>query len=329
MPFRCLGVALLLASTPAASADPPTPIVFDTDMDTDCDDAGALAMLHALADLGEVEILATPVSSRYRWSAPCVAAINGHYGRGGLPVGVPKGEGAGVKRGSRYARRIAAEYPTTPKTNDDAPDAVAVYRRALAGQADAGVVVLTVGYLTNLRDLLASGPDGISALSGPDLVARKVRLWVCMGGRYPSHLDPHVFGNFKPDPAAALAVVRDWPTPVVFSGLGTGDDLLTGQTLSRTPPDNPVRRAYELFLQGKVGRASPDPVATLYAARPDALYWRLHSGGHNHLFANGTNEWRDAPDDPRHRLLLFRDGVKEAVADEMNRLMTRPPARRN
>ena len=65
-------------------------IIYDTDMDTDCDDAGALAILHALADRGEAEILATVVSSRYRWSVPCVEAINRYYGRPDLPIGAPK-----------------------------------------------------------------------------------------------------------------------------------------------------------------------------------------------------------------------------------------------
>ena len=36
----------------------PVKILFDTDMTTDCDDAGAMAVLHALADRGECEILA-------------------------------------------------------------------------------------------------------------------------------------------------------------------------------------------------------------------------------------------------------------------------------
>ena len=36
----------------------PVGVVFDSDMANDCDDAGALAVLHGLADLGEVEILA-------------------------------------------------------------------------------------------------------------------------------------------------------------------------------------------------------------------------------------------------------------------------------
>lgn len=41
-------------------------IVFDTDMDSDCDDLGALALLHILADRGEVQILATVSCSKQK-----------------------------------------------------------------------------------------------------------------------------------------------------------------------------------------------------------------------------------------------------------------------
>ena len=172
-PVALLALILAPAAPAGEPAPPPVPVVFDTDMDTDCDDVGALAVLHALADLGECEILATPVSSRFAYSAPCTAAINAYYGRGALPVGAPKGDGANVNRGSRYAKQIAEAFPGRFETNADAPDAVAVYRRVLAARPDAaadpagGVVVVTVGYLTNLRDLLASGPDEASPLTGP------------------------------------------------------------------------------------------------------------------------------------------------------------------
>ena len=66
----------------AATRSKPRSVIFDTDMDTDCDDVGALAMLHALADAGEVNILATVVSSKFAYSAPCVEAVNRYYGRG-------------------------------------------------------------------------------------------------------------------------------------------------------------------------------------------------------------------------------------------------------
>ena len=38
-------------------------IIFDTDMESDVDDVGALAMLHSFADNGEAQILGTMVSS--------------------------------------------------------------------------------------------------------------------------------------------------------------------------------------------------------------------------------------------------------------------------
>lgn len=76
---------LLLAALPVIAA--PVKVIFDTDMDSDCDDAGALAVLHALADAGEAEILATVCSARHAWSPPAVEAVNRYYGRGELPIG--------------------------------------------------------------------------------------------------------------------------------------------------------------------------------------------------------------------------------------------------
>ena len=38
--------------------DKPVKIIFDTDIGGDCDDAGALALIHRLCDKGEAELLA-------------------------------------------------------------------------------------------------------------------------------------------------------------------------------------------------------------------------------------------------------------------------------
>jgi hypothetical protein len=292
-------------------------------MDTDCDDAGALAVLHALADRGEAEILATVVSSRYPWSAPCVEAINRYYGRGDLPIGAPKTEWADTgRRGSRYARAISKEFSTSMATNEDAPDAVEVYRSVLAEQRDGSVVIVTVGYLTNLRDLLQSPPDGISSLSGRELVEKKVRRWVCMGGRYPEHLDPGVFGNFKPDPSSAVIAVKHWPGPIFFSG--TGEKVGTGCRLKETPSENPIRRVYELYLKEKKTRPSWDLIAVLFAVRENAPYWKIQHQGHNHLFENGTNQWRDK-EDPRHHLVELKEGMRDPLRDVLDALMVEPP----
>ena len=294
-------------------------IIFDTDMDTDCDDVGALAMLHALAGRKEIEILATTVSSRYAWSAPCVEAINRYRGRPELPIGVPKGDGASDNRGSKYARKIATEFPCTLKTNDDAPSAVEVYRKALAAAEDKSVTIVTVGYLTNLRDLMESKADQHSKLNGMELIRSKVFRLVCMGGRYPEHLNPAVFGNFKPDPSSAVAVATSWPGPIYFSGMG--EKVMTGYSLPQTPADNPVRRAYKLYLGDKRARPSWDQVTLLYAARPDAPYWKLLTKGYNHIFKNGTNQWRSQPDKD-HTLVSFDVKDRALVTETIEQLMT-------
>ena len=307
------------------SGPKPVSVIFDTDMDTDCDDAGALAMLHAMADAGQAHILATVVSSRYAYSAPCVEAINRYYGRASLPIGVPKGSGASTKRGSRYARRVAESYKTRLKTNEDAEDAVDVYRRLLAASDDKSVVIVTVGYMTNLRDLLGSKADKHSKLDGRKLIAAKVKRWVCMGGGYPSHLRPGGYGNFMPDPGSIVEAAANWPTTVYFSGLG--GKVLTGRTLDKTPEVNPVRRAYKLYLGDRPARPSWDQVALLFAVRPDGPYWKLRKKGSNLIYSNGTNRWVETPDLDRHVLVEFADDkAASAVTGIIEKLMTRPPA---
>ena len=312
------------AGKTADSTTNPIRIILDTDMDTDCDDVGTLAMLHTLADNGEIEILATTVSSRYAWSAPCVEAINRYRGRPNLPIGVPKGDGASDNRGSRYAKQIAAEFPCTLKSNRDAPSAVDVYRKILTDSEDRSVTVVTVGYLTNLRDLMRSNSDQYSRLNGMELIKRKVNKLVCMGGRYPEHLNPAVFGNFKPDPDSAVAVATSWPGPIYFSGMG--EKVLTGYSLPNTPETNPVRRAYKLYLKDKTARPSWDQVTLLYAVRPNAPYWKLLTDGYNHIFENGTNQWRSQPDKD-HTLVSFDAKDRKEITLTIEKLMVQSPVK--
>ena len=68
----------------------PVKIIFDTDLGPDYDDVGALAFLHAMADSGKVDILATVSSNKHDLVAPAINVINTYFGRGELPVGAPK-----------------------------------------------------------------------------------------------------------------------------------------------------------------------------------------------------------------------------------------------
>ena len=56
-------------------------VIFDTDVGGDVDDAGALAVLHALADRGEIELLAMGVVIGHEAAVPFVHAVNTWYGQ--------------------------------------------------------------------------------------------------------------------------------------------------------------------------------------------------------------------------------------------------------
>ena len=52
-------------------------MILDTDLDPDCDDVGAMALMHCLADSGEVRILATISSNADERVVPGIEVING------------------------------------------------------------------------------------------------------------------------------------------------------------------------------------------------------------------------------------------------------------
>jgi inosine-uridine nucleoside N-ribohydrolase len=278
-----------------ANNDGPVKLIFDTDMLTDCDDAAAMAILHKLADIGEVDILATMVTSKYPMSGPVVDVINTFCGRPEMPVGTPK-NGTGVfNPNSVFLDKVAAEFPHRLQSNDDAPDAVELYRKILSAHPDTSVVILTVGYMSNLAALLKSGADQHSGLSGPELVKKKVKRWVCMGGNFP--VDPAKDNvNFTRDAPAAVYAINNWPGEIWFAGREIGHNIFIGDKLRAEPLSNPVRRAYELHRS----RVNPenwnhhtaDPSAVMLAVRGLSDYWDIEKDGYIDLKDDCSFVWK-------------------------------------
>ena len=135
-------------------ADLPVKIIFDTDLGPDYDDVGALAFLHAMADSGKAEILATVSSNKNELVAPSIEVINSYFNRPGLPVGAPKSKGSNLGSSQHWADSIVAKYPHTISSTSDAADAVSVYRKILQSQPDKSVTIVTVGFISTLSYLL-------------------------------------------------------------------------------------------------------------------------------------------------------------------------------
>lgn len=320
--FLSLAITGLVVFTFTTRADDTTPVkmIFDTDIQGDVDDVGTVALLHALADRGEVDLLAMGVSCKNPWSPLCLDALNTYFGRPDIPLGVVEGEA--FLKPSKYAQQIAEEFPHQLKSAEQAPDAVEVYRQALAAAEDGSVVMVSVGQLTNLANLLKSGPDSYSDLSGEELVAAKVKVWVCMGCKIPAGKE----ANIIHDPLPAKYAVEHWPTPIVFSGFEIGRDMLTGGALKSLPTSSPVRRAYELF-NGIQPHNSYDQTAALYAIRGldgglDHL-WDLHTTGYCHIDEKGANTWRESPN--KDHAYLVEKAPKEEVAAVIEAFMLHEP----
>ncbi|MBI1353928.1 MAG: nucleoside hydrolase [Acidobacteria bacterium] len=327
---RTAFLLLVLAALPLQAE--PVKIIFDTDMANDCDDAGALAVLNALADRGEAEILAVVTNRKdaSNASAAAVDAINTWYGRPDVPIGTDK-DGAKVDRGrpSSYAGALRDEFPHDARPDDAMPDAVEVYRKTLAAQPDGSVVLCSVGALSNLEDLLRSPADSSSPLPGRELVERKVRRMYLMGGGFPRTARPET--NLLLDPAAVVTVVNEWPTPIVWQGYEVGAAILTGRELLPTPKANPVRRAYELrpyfdSFALQLSKPSHDLATVLLAVRGvDPKLWNEVSGGRVVSDSDGHTEWRSNRV-AKHSYVVIR-GNPDTLEGLLGELLAAPPAR--
>ncbi len=331
MSLRLASLLVWMIGNLALGFASPVGILFDTHMETDCDDAGALAVLHALADRGECEILATVTSVRDVNSLATVDAINRYRGRPGLPLGMVEGEG--VLAPSRFAGKIANEFPHRVTSPDSVPDAVEVYQRVLAAQPDRSVVIVTAGYHTNLKNLLRLPATG-EFPSGRDLIVRKAKKWVCMGGNFMGNppQDDLKLGNvnFQRDAASALEAIRDWPGEIVFVGrevCSVPSGLQVGEHLAGTPPDNPVRRAYEHYFGGQArNRHVADLATVLYAVRGLTDCWDLSQPGRLDLRPDMTFQWQFEPAGRQSFLLKKRDKDNDAhVEAVLDALLTAEP----
>ncbi len=321
----------LMLALALAAAGQPVPIILDTDMGGDCDDAGALAVLHVLANRGQARLLAVTSCTSAHYTPGCIDAINAWYGRPETPVGALKEEGFMAKMDEKYCRAVATELPNRLRNRDNALDATQLLRRTLAGRPDGGIALVAVGPLRNIRLLLQSKPDEASPLDGRALAKAKVRQLVVMGGFFGAKKPFEQAGewNFAQDPASAATVANEWPTPVLYSGFEIGNSCPTGARLStETPENNPVRRSYEQW-HGRPGQNRPswDLTAALAAVTGPAPWWDLGPAGRCIVDpANGANRWEAVPGGKDHYLVERMPPAD--VARALDDLLVLPPMQR-
>jgi inosine-uridine nucleoside N-ribohydrolase len=275
-------------------------IIFDTDFGGDADDLGALSMLHGFHQNGEAELLAVMIWNREEYSVAGVDATNRYYGHPDIPIGVREGEPHSLDW--NFSRAIARELPHE-RTNRDAPGAVELYREILSNQNDNSVIIVTVGPLANIQNLLQSGPDHHSELTGKELFHQKVEKMVVMGGEYPAgRQEWNFWGNME---GVTKYVFDHVNVPVVFLGYEIGVRIQTGEIFNKLPEDHPLYLGFYHFSKyapwmserftGKIlNNSTYDQTAVLYAVRDGVgEYWEKVEGGRNEIDPDGRNRWID------------------------------------
>ncbi len=313
------------------NADRPVKLIFDTDMGNDIDDALALAIIHDLADRGACELLAVTLSKDNPWAAVYVDVVNHFYGRPDVPIGVV--HNGKTPADGTYTRAVAERkvgdkfvYPRKLKSGADAPQAVGLLRKTLAAQPDGSVVIVSVGFMTNLARLLDSKPDSASPLTGSELVRRKVRLYSMMAGAFCP--DPGPEYNVVEDAEAAREVFAKWPTPIIASGYEVGAAICyPASSIAKDfgyVRNHPIAEAYRAYMKMPYDRPCWDLTAVMCVVRPDDGYFGLSKPGGISL--DSGNVTRFAEDSVgRHRFLTVSPEQATRAREAFTWLASSPP----
>ncbi|QDT28072.1 ribonucleoside hydrolase RihC [Gimesia panareensis] len=328
------GLTLLPANITAAE---PAKLIFDTDIGNDIDDALALAVIHALQSRGECELLAVTSSKENPYSALYCDVVNTFYGRPEIPLGrVQQGktpqDGSYVRKVVEFAPEGQPVFPRQHASADELPEAVSLLRKTLAAQPDHSVVLVVVGFSTNIARLLQSPADAISPLTGTELVAQKVKLLSQMIGRFepgkPASFHEY---NVREDVPAARTLFELWPekVPVVASGWEIGR-AIQNRAVSILNDYNyvkyhPVKLGYEYWHKMPYDRPTYDLTSVLYAVRPERGYFGKSAAGRLRINQQGKLEHQQDSSGKHYFLTVTPEQVVRAQ-EVLESLSSQPPS---
>ena len=239
--------------------------ILGTDWWSDCDDVVALRLLCRKVKAGEIALRGVVINACMEHS---VASLDGFLSEEGLsdvPIGIDR-EGTDFygADATRYQARLS-RYATRYRANEDAEEAVRLYRRLLT-EADEPTEIVEIGFLQAVAALLQSKGDDISPLDGVELVRQKVKKFWVMAGKWDEDGGlEHNFCNNARSRRGAHIFCELCPVPVTFLGFETGVSVISGDTL---PP-------HDLLYQAMCDHGSPngrnswDPMTALLAVIGD------------------------------------------------------------
>ena len=258
-------------------------VILDADIASSTDDLFTLEMLCRYDEQKRCRLLGVVVNREGEANADFADVMNTYFGHSDVPVGLVQNGIENPKVWIDYAHVAYMTEPdgTTPMFlrtighHESIPDGYKLYRRLLAQQPDHSVSIVSIGFVTCLAQLLQSGADEYSALSGVELVRQKVKCIYLQGGVFGDAEESDF--NFAQSITFAQVFFDLWPKDVdmVFS------PMEVGQAVEYTPEQviadvswtdrHPIKQVYMTY-NCNTGQRMWDPMCAIQAVEGDALF---------------------------------------------------------
>lgn len=295
-----LGVAVAIPCK--AQKNAAIPVIFETDMGNDVDDGLALAMLFRYAHQGKINFLGISNNKQSLSSLQFIDLMRRQYGYSQLPIATVQNGIEGEVEARSFARKVMDYreqgqllYTSSIKKYSDAENAVHFYRRMLAKAKDTSVVIISVGFSTNLAKLLESKPDQYSKLNGLELVKRKVKFLSTMAGNLSAQKQKEF--NVISDLPAARKVFNRWPTVVYVSPFEVGASVHFPAAAIEANlgyrGNQPLVTAYKTYITMPYNRETWDLTSVLFAVEKSAQYFKQSVPGKLVVDEQGYTQFKE------------------------------------
>lgn len=299
--YTVLVLGLAIASPGHAQKNTPIPVIFETDMGNDVDDGLALAMLFRYADQGKINLLGISNNKQSLSSLQFIDLMRKKYGYDQLPIATVRNGVAGENEAKSFARKAMdykeqgqLMYRSHIKSYADVEGSVHFYRRMLAKAKDHSVVIISVGFSTNLAALIASKADQYTELNGLELVKRKVKFLSTMAGNFSSPRQKEF--NVVSDLSAARKLFSRWPTTIYISPFEVGASVHFPAAAIEAnlgySGHQPLVTAYKEYMAMPYDRETWDLSAVLFALEKSDQYFKQSVAGKFIVDEQGYTQFR-------------------------------------
>lgn len=301
-------------------------LIIDTDIGGDCDDAGALALANIFYNQNKIDILCMTFTTSSPYGPGCIDAINSYYGNH-FEIGATDRTDF-VSNHNIFQEELCKNFPNDfydlkAQKCKKAANSVSLMRKKLANAQDQSVTIVCIGQLNNASDLLDSKPDEYSSLPGVDLVKKKVREFVVMGGMFKTNDEPiYFYGNeykseynIVTDVKSAQNFISKCPVKVYFVDFLCGYQIKTGGSLlNQNNEANPVTIAYRLFQNSP--RESWDLLTLWFAVFGKSNFFKVSKEGKISISDDGVTTFSE--NEKCHHFYLSINNTNEFIVDKID-----------